>query len=298
MRTFSVRVGLVLIAAVVSMPSSTRAQVNGRTSIDTTFAFDKGGTVSLGSGSATIVVTAWDQNSIRIRARAEDGLLRIEPSSHRVSVQPTRSSDDAMIQVTVPRGVRVEAHLTEGDVSIRGTRGPVEATTVSGDLQIADVSSVTAESLSGDVYVSQATGAVTATTSNGELDIRECSGSVDATSVSGGIDITQSSARSVKANVTSGDIHFTGTLVAQGSYSLTTHSGDVEIELDKNASAQVDVSTWSGEIDTGFPVILKPGSSRTGSNPAKHFTFTIGAGSARFSAETFSGDIVLRSKGG
>jgi DUF4097 and DUF4098 domain-containing protein YvlB len=295
---FNGRVGLALIAALVGAPGSARAQVNGRTSIDTILAFDKGGTVSLGSGSATIIVTAWDQNSIRIRARAEDGLLRVETSARRVSVQPTRSSDDAMIEVTVPRGVRVEAHLTDGDISIRGTRGSVEATTSSGDLQVSDATSVTAESLSGDVYVSQATGAVIATTSNGDLDIRDCSGSVDATSVSGGIDISRSSARSVKANVTSGDIHFSGALTAQGTYSLTTHSGDVEIELDKHASAQVDASTWSGEIDSEFPVILKPGSSRTGSNPAKHFTFTIGAGSAKFSAETFSGDIVLRAKGG
>src|SRR4051812_7314985 len=111
------RVGLVVVTALIAgaIPAAgLRAQMNGRTSVDTTFSFDKSGTVVLGSGSATIVVTAWDQSSIRIRARAEDGLLRTELSARRVTIQPTRSTEDAMIQVTVPRGVRVEAHLNDG----------------------------------------------------------------------------------------------------------------------------------------------------------------------------------------
>jgi DUF4097 and DUF4098 domain-containing protein YvlB len=281
----------------LTVASRADAQRDRRTSLDTTFSFDKSGTVVVGGGSASVVVTSWDQSTIRVRGRAEDGYLQFEASSRRVTIAPSRSGDDAIIQVTVPRGVRIEAHSRDGDISIKGTRGDVDATTGSGDVQVVEAGAVTAASLSGSVYVTQATGAVDVTSSNGDLILRQCSGTVDANSVSGDVNIDRSTSKSVKASTTSGDVAFGGTLIAQGTYSLTSHSGDIEIALEKDASAQISFTTWSGSVDSEFPITIKPAS---GSSPdiTKHFTFTLGGGAAKLTAETFSGDIVLRSKGG
>jgi len=180
------------------------AQRNARTWIDTTFTFDKSGTVVLGGGSASVIVTAWDQNTIRVRGRAEDGFLRFDASSKRVTVSPSRNGDDAIIQVTVPRGVRVEAHVNDGDISIKGTRGNVEAQSSSGDVDIVEAAGVTAASLSGSVYIAQAAGPVSATTSNGDIAISRSAGDIDATTVSGDVAIDRSTSKSVKASTTSG----------------------------------------------------------------------------------------------
>ena len=42
-----------------------------------------------------------------------------------------------------------------------------------------------------------------------------------------------------------------------------------------------------------FPITLKPGEHGIGSPNAKRFTFEIGGGAARITAETFSGDITI-----
>jgi DUF4097 and DUF4098 domain-containing protein YvlB len=97
----------------------------------------------------------------------------------------------------------------------------------------------------------------------------------------------------VRATNTSGDISFSGSIDPQGRYDFTTHSGDLDLEIPKDANAQVSLTTWNGSLDTDFPITLKPGSR----DITKHYTFTIGAGSAHITAETFSGDISIRSRG-
>jgi hypothetical protein len=52
----------------------------------------------------------------------------------------------------------------------------------------------------------------------------------------------------------------------------------------------------SGEINSDFPITLQPGQHGIGSWNAKRFTFNIGAGAARISAETFSGDVTVSSR--
>lgn len=271
---------------------------NSRSRIDTSFQFDPTGTVVLGNGSATIFVTGWDQRTIRIRAHGDEGTLRFEASSRRVTIDPSRSSDDVMIQIDVPRGVRVEARTNSGDIAIRGTRGDVDAQTSSGDVQILDAAAVSATSLSGDVEIRQTTGAVTATTNNGDLKIADAHGDIEATAVSGDLMIARAASKIVRATNTSGDISYSGTVDPQGRYELTTHSGDLELRLPNDANALVSVATWNGTIDSEFPITIKPNSGTSSSGMTKRYTFTIGSGSAHITAETFSGDIVITSRGG
>src|SRR5213075_907968 len=125
--------------------------------------------------------------------------------------------------------------------------------------------------LSGSVYVSQATGAVNATSSSGDLACSQCSGGIDANTVSGDVAIDRSTSKTVKASTTSGEVVFRGTLAAQGSYTLTSHSGDVEMVFEKDASAQVSVTTWSGSVDTELPITIKPASG-SAADITKHFS--------------------------
>ena len=295
------RAALVIVVAVGGIavaPSGALAQHRyGSDQIDTTFQFDKTGTLVVGNGSATIVVMGWDQATMRVRAHGDRGQLGFSASAKRVTIDPSRSNDDVEIEVWVPRGVRVEARTNSGDITIKGTRGDVDAQTSSGDVGIVDVKTVTATSLSGEVDIRQTSGGVTATTNNGDLTIADAHGDIDATSISGDVAISRAVAKTVRASSTSGDVAYSGTVEANGRYDLTTHSGDIELSLPKDASAQVGVNTWNGTIDSDFPITLKPGSSSS-QGVTKRYSFTIGAGSARITAETFSGDIVITSRGG
>jgi DUF4097 and DUF4098 domain-containing protein YvlB len=101
----------------------------------------------------------------------------------------------------------------------------------------------------------------------------------------------------VRTNSTSGDLTFAGAIVSAGRYEFTTHSGELRLELPSNVGAQLSLSTFSGEIDSAFPITLKAGEHGIGADQAKKLNFTLGQGSARIIAETFSGDVTLSSTG-
>ena len=69
------------------------------------------------------------------------------------------------------------------------------------------------------------------------------------------------------------------------------------LALPRTASAQIGITTWSGAVASEFPITLRPGFSAD-SVGTKRYTFTLGQGSARITAETFSGDVSITSSGG
>ena len=70
-----------------------------------------------------------------------------------------------------------------------------------------------------------------------------------------------------------------------------SHSGDIRLGIPESSSAQFSVETFSGSLDSEFPITLQPGQRSTGR--PRRFEFTLGKGGARVTAESFSGDIVL-----
>lgn len=268
--------------------------------IDTTFAFDKTGSVNLTALSGDIVVTGWSRGELRIHAVSEDDNLRFSGSSSRVTldVGGSRRGGDTRFEVTVPYGVRVNAQTRSGDVSIRGTRGPVEIHSQNGDIDVDDVMTrLDITGLSGDITARNIGGDVTIYSTNGEVALSDVRGGVDIVTVSGDIDLRGITAKNVRAKATSGDVRFDGSIDPAGRYELVTHSGDIGLRIPRDASAQLTVSTWTGTVDSDFPITLRPGEHGIGVTTTKRFVFEIGGGGARIAVEAFSGDIKLASSG-
>lgn len=263
--------------------------------VDTTFAFNRNGVVDLTQTSGDIIVTASDRGEARVRAYAERGRVRWDVSSSRISVdvEPVRGRvGDARIEVSVPVGVRVVARSRSGDVSVRGTRGAVDARSHSGDVIVTDATErVVLESVSGDVRASQLAGEVRAESVSGTIEAREVTGNIHAETTSGDVSLTGVTSSSVYVETVAGEIEYEGNIDASGRYEFRAHSGDVRLEIPENSSAQFSVQTYSGALDTAFPLTLMPGQRTTGR--PRRFEFTLGSGDARVTAESFSGDIVL-----
>lgn len=295
---------LVTIASAHVAGAQRRVTTRGRAAdtqsrIDTTVAFDRNGTVTVTGGDGDIIINGAASNQARIRAESEDDNLRLDVSANRLQLEvSSRRGGDTRIELTVPVGARVIVHGRSGDVTVRGTRGPVEVHAQSGDVSVEDVNGrLDVNTLSGDVTVSGVTGDVEIASTGGDVKLGNIRGNIEAGTVSGDISMRDIAARTVRAKTTSGDVTYDGTIDASGRYDLATHSGDVHLRIPRDASAQLTVSTWNGEIDSDFPITLQPGEHGIGSSNAKHFTFSIGGGSARISAETFSGDIAVSSSG-
>jgi DUF4097 and DUF4098 domain-containing protein YvlB len=294
-----VALAFVLLAtwAAPAAAQSRRDEEEMASRIDTTFTFDRRGTLVIVAGTGEVDVSAWDRPQIRIRARAERSMVRMDATATRVSLDISRPrGGDARFEVTVPVGVRVSARSTSGDVVIAGTKAPVEARTQSGDLSVTDVGEIVdLNTYSGDVTARDITGNVEITTLSGEVMLSDVKGDVDATSVSGDIELRGVVARYIRAKRTSGDVRFDGPVDNSGRYELGSHSGSVYLTIPQASGALLTIATYSGSIESDFPITLKPGEHGIGSS--KRFTFEIGKGDARVSAESFSGDITIRSSG-
>ncbi len=291
-----------LAATVAALPAQAQRRRDdgryfdrGTSRLDTTVALAVGGRVALATRQGDIAVRTGSGNQVVVHAVSDRGRVRFDATADRVAVDASDDAGDVRLEITVPRGARVTAESQNGDVSVRGTGGDVSAHTQSGD--------VTVDSAAGHVELGTLSGTITASTLKGDLAANSISGDVTLTDVVGDVTVSSVSgdlslrgivSRSVEAQTTGGDVSFSGGIDPSGRYDLTTHSGDVTLTLPEKTSAQLTVSTWSGTIDSGFPITLQPGEHGIGVATSKRFTFNIGGGAARISAQTFSGDVVIR----
>lgn len=299
------RYGALLVAAtalagvcVTVAPRSLAAQ-SARQRIDTTFAFDRSGSVSLGLVSGEIRVTTGTSNEIRIVATTERGRFETTLTRSRVSIEVRSVSGrmgETRYDVVVPPGVKVRTSAVSGDVSVRGTGGDVVASTVSGEITVEEASGIVElSSVSGNVDARRISGRADIETVSGDVDVDDVNGSLATESVSGEVAIRRGRLTALRAESVSGTISYAGVLAAQGDIRINSHSGDVYLTVPADLSANLEMETWSGDIASDFPLTLQPGENVGRRN--RRVRFTVGSGGARITAETFSGDITIRRAG-
>ncbi|MEK6688315.1 MAG: DUF4097 family beta strand repeat-containing protein [Gemmatimonadota bacterium] len=181
-------------------------------------------------------------------------------SSHDDRGRGNSERNDTRVAFTlkVPSGISLQVHTVAGDVLVRGARGDVSAASVSGDVELSDVTA----------------------------------GSLEAQTVSGDVTLRGIDAAEVEAQTVSGDVIYQGQIRARGDYSFQTLSGDVELLIPAATNAEVSGSTFSGSIRSDLP-ITSTASGRRGSR--KRISGTLGTGrGAEMNLESFSGNVQIR----
>jgi len=266
--------------------------------LDTTVTFDARGTINISCPGGDVKVTGTERNQIVVHARTERGPIRFTSSGSTARIEPAngRGCNDATFEVSVPAGVRLTAGTWSGSLIVRGVHGEIEAHAQSGDIEIYDAGDrLDVETLSGDVTVKGVRGDATIHTLSGDVTLDHAASVVEVETVSGDIDLDAITSRQIRTNSTSGDLTFAGTIADGGRYEFHTHSGEIRLELPATVGAQLSLSTFSGEIDSAFPITLIAGGHDIGAAQAKKMNFSLGKGTARIIAETFSGDVTLSS---
>jgi DUF4097 and DUF4098 domain-containing protein YvlB len=265
--------------------------------LDTTVTFDARGTLTVSCPGGSVTVTGSDRNEIKVRARTESGAIRFSSNGTRANLEPAsgRGCSDGHFDVTVPVGTKLSATTWSGSVSVKGVHGDVEARAQSGDVTVRDAGDrLDVESLSGDVVIAGVKGETKVNTISGDLQLSGVRGDVSAETVSGDMELRDVIAKQVRVHTTSGDISFVGAILDGGRYEFNTHSGELTLGLPTDVGAELSVSTFNGGIESDFPITLKAGEHGIGAAQAKRLNFTLGRGTARIVAETFSGDITLQ----
>lgn len=265
--------------------------------LDTTVTFAKGGLVSLSLPAGDIVVTGWAKDQVHVRATTEGDNVRFNATASRITVELDGwrgRGGDTRYEVSVPTGTRIDARTQSGEITVRGTKGEVDANSQSGDVRVEDAARrLDVSTLSGSIEATGVAGDVDLKSVSGDVRLRDVNGDLDVDTVSGEIEIRGAVAKQVRAHTTSGDVVYEGSIDPQGRYELVSHSGDIRLGIPQNTGAQLSVSTWSGSVDSDFPITLKPGEHGIGLGTTKRFTFEIGNAAARITLESFSGDITI-----
>lgn len=262
--------------------------------------------VVAGSGREVTVETIRTARG-RTDADAKTGLSRVRVDmTHRADrltirvVYPNERqqaySVNVAFVVTAPAGTNVTASTLSGDVSATGIAGDLSLSTTSGDVAITDAQRVTkARSLSGDVQLRNVS-------SDGLLEAGTMSGDVTASgikarrlsleSLSGDVTARDVNTGAADLRSTSGDVSFDGRLQTNGRYDFRSHSGSVRLAVDGSVGFTFEGQSFGGSVRSDLPLQMR--SVSTGSRRiSKSLNGTFGDGSATMTATSFTGDITI-----
>lgn len=297
MHTSNNAVRLTLLAAALIAPSSARGQTGAYSQkVDTSVALERGGTLSVSLHAGSVNVVGTTGSTVRIRGTIERGDmdLRARSTSVAISIEQDGSRGGrADLQIAVPTGTRVVMEGFSTPFSVIGVRGEAKIESLSGSVHVSDaVGKVNVASVSGNIDVKRVKGDLRAEAVSGRVDLTDIEGDIESESVSGRVTISGAVSRLVRAETVSGAVGYSGTFDPGGNYVFRSHSGSLTLGLAADAGATVSLETFSGNVDSEFPVTLETGSSRSGHE--SKFEFRIGNGRSRIVAETFSGDIRIQ----
>lgn len=262
-------------------------------------------------GEANLTTTSGNITAEQVRATltatSTSGTLRLEHAGGKLNARTTSGDisafdvrEDAIVNTT-SGNVRVER--VGGRVNVHAVSGKVTALNADGDVSV--------ENVSDNILIEATKGRASASTVSGHITVRNAREGARANSVSGGIEITATRGRIVAATTSatinihdadsrdiqvsshSGGVRFQGPLHPDGRYSFESFSGDVVLLLPAQTNFMVNAKTFSGDIETDFPVQLGPGNSLSGRPRRLQGTHGSGEG-AQLTLSAFSGSLRIK----
>ena len=261
---------------------------------DTTFAVDPNLRLEVVNNSGEIFVRTWERNEISIRTSYyRRSALRIEHTSTAVRIGARSryrdEDDDVEFLLTVPASMALELSGAETNVTVDGAGGEVSVDVSEGDvIVLGGAGRVSAQTDEGDIRVEGVTGRIRLFSMDGDITVDGAAGDLEVETTDGIIELVDIRAMTVQANTVDGDIWFDGELFPGGSYTLSTHDGNVTARIPEDADARVTVAVFDGDFSSDFPITVSSWPS------GRRVEFTLGAGRAQLEIESFDGEVVLR----
>ncbi len=259
---------------------------------DTTIVVRPGVALEIENFGGAITVKTWDRDAIKIAADhslRDKVIIERTGSAIRLKVK-SRRWVPAMIRyrIVAPRWMKLELSGVNTDIDVEDSHGDVRAETVQGDITLKGSDGFASlTSIQGEILAQGTRGRIEASSVNQGVRLVNVVGPIFAESVNGGIMIENATSDSVEASTVNGPVTFEGRISDDGYYRFATHNGCIDVAMPEQSNATVSLSTFSGGIDSSFPVTLKKIKSR-------RFQTTFGSGRARFELESFQGTIFLR----
>lgn len=266
------------------------------THVDERHPLAAGGRVEVSNIAGKVTVRGWDRNEVALSGSMADGLtLKQDKSTNRVRwevVYPRNSNTrgGATLTLRVPRAVEVQLGTVSADIDVSEVDvRRLQANAVSGD--------IAAAGRSGETTLGTVSGGIRSRVQTPRLEVRAVSGQVQAgggisgeitaETVSGSIRVEAERVQRLSAEAVSGsvDVAVDG-LAPGGKVALQTVSGSVGLALPAMVSAQLNVKTFSGGIQSDAGKVERP---RYG--PGRSLDTRLGGGDGDVSINAHSGSV-------
>jgi len=223
-----------------------------------------------------------------------DGVLTVKAPKHWTRFTPFGGGESVLVTVEVPTGSTLDGVTGLGDLRGEGELGECRVKTAMGHIRLDHTGDLTAKSShgdiavdtvdgdasattgSGDVRIGEVTGTATVKNSNGHTEIGRVDGEVKVRSANGDITIG-SAGSSATAKTANGDVRILD--VRAGAVVLETAAGDLDIGVQQDTAAWLDLQTRFGTVRNELDVSAAPAA---------------GERSVEVRANTPTGDIVVR----
>ncbi len=227
----------------------------------------KDGIVEVLNANGSVLIVGWDKDEVEVRATLGEGTERLAFTSdeNRTTVEVVVSDADreignSHVRVRVPVESQVEAGTVNADIHVVRVGGLVFLQSVTGDIRVKDgPREVDAKTLKGEVEISVSGAIVKASSAGGRITLREATGEADVSTVSGNVVVEGGLYERGRFRTVSGDLRFDGGLDPNGVFEFASHGGNIELILPEAVSADILLSTHSGEIENDFKVKRRPG---------------------------------------
>jgi len=263
---------------------------------DTVVPVEPGSRLVIESFRGDVRIDTWDRSEMRILGdHSSRTYVDVRRSRSTVRLEADAWGGPAHVdyELTVPAAMDIDIRGTFISADIDGSQGEVRVFTTQGDIDVRGGSGyIELETVNGRVNLENADGNIDVRSTNGSVSVTDATGDINAQSVNGRITLEGIESSDVRAETTSGGVYYHGNIMDGGRYSLNTHSGDVVVAMQDGVNATFSVATFSGNLDTAFPVTVTGTRAR-----GRPFSFTLGGGSARVELRSFSGDIELIRRG-
>lgn len=277
---------LTVIAAIATLGAAT-------TQTDTTFKVRPGTRLHVNNFGGEIVVNTWSKNSVRVEA-VHSSRIRVYVQDAGGNVDVSASSRRGIpgrvdFKISAPAWMALQLDGVYTNVAIDGAKSEVSAETVNGDVSLKGGEGfIKLSSVGGMVHVAGARGRLELSSVNEGVNINDVEGEVSAEAVNGDVVLDDVRSKLITVATVNGDVRFIGSIADGGRYKFSSHTGDLEIVIPERADASISVSTFSGDFESDFPIVLRD------TKKGKRFAFRLGEGSAQIELETFQGTINLR----
>ncbi len=260
-------------------------------SADTTISIERGQGVVIENFSGRLIVRTWGRVEVRLEAeRRDEAHVNVTNSARELSLRADRRwrNRSGTTVVRMPAWAPLEVRGNELDVEVEGLTAGLSVRTIEGDIRIREVSGgVVARTVEGVLEVEDVEGSLELFSLDNDVWVSRVRGDVSVEAGDGDIHLRRIDALNVQASTVDGEVEFEGVIRPDGRYELTTHDGDITLEVDEDVSASVSVSTFDGDFTTEIPVLL------SGLNSSRELRFTLGGGEATIIMRAFDGEVRL-----